>query len=282
MTPPRSRQIPNRIRHGAAALLLAVTAALLAPGVATADEPNPPSPEPGSEHGAWAGHSLEDDQAPRITTSVPDVAGGSVAGMDVSGWQGDVDWQRAWADGARFTYVKATEGTGYVNPHFAQQYNGSYDVGMTRGAYHYALPDRSSGAEQAHYFVDHGGGWTPDGRTLPGALDIEYNPYGETCYGLGPAEMSDWLAEFSNTYRDRTGRFPAIYTTTDWWNQCTGGNPDFAPNNPLWIARYSEQVDPLPAGWTYETIWQFDDEGVFPGDQNVFNGDVAQLGRFAG
>ncbi len=49
---------------------------------------------------------------------------------------------------------------------------------MIRGAYHFATPDTTSGAAQANYFVDHGGGWSRDGKTLPGALDIEWNPYG--------------------------------------------------------------------------------------------------------
>src|SRR6058998_1000203 len=51
----------------------------------------------------------------------------TVYGIDVSGWQGNVDWWYWWNQGARFAYTKATEGTGYTNPYFAQQYNGSYD-----------------------------------------------------------------------------------------------------------------------------------------------------------
>ncbi len=63
----------------------------------------------------------------------PAAAAGVVYGMDVSGYQGNVNWSSAYANGARFAYVKATEGTGYTNPYFAQQYNGSYNVGMIRG-----------------------------------------------------------------------------------------------------------------------------------------------------
>jgi len=47
-----------------------------------------------------------------------------------------------------------------------------------------ALPDRSSGAAQAGYFTANSGGRSPDGDTLPPMLDIEYNPYGQTCYGM--------------------------------------------------------------------------------------------------
>lgn len=202
---------------------------------------------------------------------------GLIPGHDVSSHQGDVDWRAAWDAGARFAYVKATEGTGYVNPWFAQQYDGSYGVGMIRGAYHFARPDVSGGAAQANYFVDHGGGWSPDGRTLPGALDAEYNPYGETCYGLDPVAMSLWLRDFSDTYRARTGRYPVIYTSAKWWDQCTGGNTGFGPNNPLWVPYYSDTVGALPAGWTHQTIWQFADVGPLPGDQDRFDGPLEQL-----
>src|ERR1041384_4937248 len=53
----------------------------------------------------------------------------TVAGIDVSGYQGNVNWTSYWNAGKQFAYVKATESTGYVNPYFAQQYNGSYNVG---------------------------------------------------------------------------------------------------------------------------------------------------------
>lgn len=212
---------------------------------------------------------------PRTASTLPLVA--SVRGMDVSGWQGNVNWSGAWANGARFAYVKATEGTGYTNPYFAQQYNGSYNVGMIRGAYHFALPDRSSGTTQADYFVNHGGGWSADGKTLPGALDMEYNPYGATCYGLSKAGMASWISAFSSRYRTRTGRYPVIYTSTSWWTQCVGTSGNYSATSPLWVARYSSTVGTLPYAWTYYTFWQFADSGVFPGDQNVFNGAYDRL-----
>ncbi|GAA4881999.1 lysozyme [Saccharopolyspora cebuensis] len=269
----RGRRALRRAVASAAALLAAL--AFAAPAVA-ADQPATPRLDPDDPRGAWAGYSVGGGTpAPRARSAV------GVAGMDVSGHQPHVDWQRAWADGARFAYVKATEGTGFRSSTFDAQYRGSYDVGMVRGAYHFALPDRSSGAAQAHYFVDNGGAWTPDGRTLPGALDIEHNPYGQMCYGLDPAAMSRWIADFSNTYHSRTGRFPVIYTTASWWNHCTGANPDFGANNPLWMARYAPQPGELPAGWTHRTIWQHSDRGVFPGCQDAFNGDYAALRGFA-
>jgi GH25 family lysozyme M1 (1,4-beta-N-acetylmuramidase) len=230
-----------------------------------------------------AGSNFAGSQVARVEgmgAASPRVALDGALGHDVSGHQGAVDWSAARAGGAQFVYVKATEGNGYTSPQFAQQYDGSYGVGMIRGAYHFARPDVSSGADQAGYFLAHGGGWSGDGKTLPGALDMEYNPYGDACYGKDPAAMSAWIADFSNTYRSRTGRFPAIYTSTSWWNKCTGGNAGFGAN-PLWIARYNDVVGALPVSWGHQTIWQYANSGNLPGDQNLFNGAAAQLARFA-
>ena len=202
----------------------------------------------------------------------------SVPGMDVSRYQGNVNWQAAYDNGARFAYIKATERNNYVNPYFAQQYNGSYNVGMIRGAYHFAIPSATSGTVQANYFVDHGGGWSADGKTLPGALDIEYNPYsGGTCYGLSQQAMVNWINAFSTRYYQRTGRYPTIYTSTSWWSQCTGNLGNFSSTNPLWVARYSSSVGTLPYPWGIYTFWQFSDSGTFPGDQNRFNGAYSRL-----
>ena len=75
---------------------------------------------------------------------------------------------------------------------------------MIRGAYHFAIPNWSSGADQARYFVQNGGGWSPDGYTLPPVLDFEFNPYagrtingfyfGNTCYDMSPGQLAAGFA----------------------------------------------------------------------------------------
>ncbi|MEV0283384.1 MULTISPECIES: lysozyme [unclassified Kribbella] len=198
----------------------------------------------------------------------------TVEGIDVSSHQGNVNWTTQWNNGKRFAYVKATEGTSYKNPYFAQQYNGSYNVGMIRGAYHFALPNNSSGATQANYFATNGGGWSGDGKTLPGALDIEYNPYGATCYGLSQSAMVSWIRDFLTTYKSRTGRDAVIYSNLDWWTRCTGNTTAFNTTNPLWVARYASSPGTLPGGWPFYTFWQWTST---PLDQNRFNGDMTRL-----
>ncbi|KAJ3571789.1 hypothetical protein NP233_g3512 [Leucocoprinus birnbaumii] len=202
-------------------------------------------------------------------------------GIDISHYQGSVNFNTAKANGVEFVYMKATEGTSYTDPLFSEHYTGATNAGLIRGSYHFARPDVSSGATQANYFLAHGGGWSADGITLPGALDIEYNPYGATCYGLSHSAMVAWVKDFSNTYHSKTGRFPVIYTTTDWWTQCTGNASGFQNDNPLWIARYASSIGALPAGYSYATFWQYADSGSNPGDQDIFNGDSAGLGRMA-
>jgi hypothetical protein len=150
---------------------------------------------PQDDHSGWEiDGRRQPQQAPRTQSS------GSVAGLDVSSHQGAVNWSRVRARGARFAYAKASEGTYYTNPYFARQYEGSHHAGLIRGAYHFAIPSNSSGAAQADFFVAHGGAWSPDGRTLPGMLNMEGNPYGPRCYGLSDAQMVRWIGRFAAEY----------------------------------------------------------------------------------
>ncbi|WP_354214404.1 MULTISPECIES: GH25 family lysozyme [unclassified Arthrobacter] len=219
-----------------------------------------------------------------------------VQGLDVSGHQSNVDWQQQWNMGSRFAYVKASEGSYMTNDLFSSQYQGSRNVGMIRGAYHFAIPNWSSGSEQARYFVQNGGGWTADGYTLPPVLDFEFNPYagrtdipgwwpGNTCYDMSPSQLSSWVRDFGSTMQSLTGRLPVIYTNTNWWNQCLG-NPSGFGDYPLWVAAYpmnpSNNAGAVPTGsWSNYSIWQYSSTGPLAGDSNVWNGDYAALSAFA-
>ncbi|MHA7191139.1 GH25 family lysozyme [Arthrobacter sp. MDT2-16] len=207
-----------------------------------------------------------------------------VLGVDVSSHQANVDWRGAWNQGSRFAYVKATESTNYINPYFVGQYGGSEAVGMLRGAYHFAIPSVSSGAQQANYFLNNGGGWTADGKTLPPLLDVEYNPYaslGNSCYNMSAAQMVSWIRDFSNTVYNRIGRLPMIYTTTDWWNTCTGASRAFA-SHPLHIANYNNSgAGTMPAGWAGYDLWQYTSIGPVVGDWNQWPASLSSLQSFA-
>jgi GH25 family lysozyme M1 (1,4-beta-N-acetylmuramidase) len=201
-------------------------------------------------------------------------------GIDVSSYQGNINWASV-APYIDFSYAKVTEGTYYTNPDFYNQYEGPYYRGVIRGAYHFAIPSNSTGQAQANFFIKHGGGWSSDGRTLPGVLDIEYNPYGSECYRLTRSQMVSWIWNFVHEYAYKEHAYPVIYTTADWWSTCTGNYAGFGAYDPLWIARYAASAGTLPKGWGFYTFWQYAPSGRLPGDQDVFNGSYTRLKALA-
>lgn len=232
---------------------------------------------------AYMGWSLEGEYsgapAPRVAP-LSTLGRPGVQGIDVSGHQPSMNWQREWDRGIRFAYVKATEGNYFRNPLFSAQYSGAYEVGIVRGAYHFGNPDVSGGAEQARYFVEHGGGWSPDGMTLPGVLDIEDDPYGDDdrCFGQTANQLITWINDFATTYKALTGRAAVIYSNPSWWATCTGNSSEFARTNPLWFARWAPSAGALPGGWQHYTFWQYTSD---PFDHDVFNGTLQQLRSYA-
>ncbi|MER5884560.1 GH25 family lysozyme [Streptomyces sp. NPDC001941] len=267
------------------AAVLVPPAAAAGPPPAPRDPSAPPSVRRLDAVGdAWLGAGVTRREGDRTRAVRPTVAQPpGVGGVDVSSWQGDVDWRGLWKAGKRFAYVKATEATSYRNPWFQRQYDGARAAGMVRGAYHFALPDKSDGRRQADYFVAHGGAAARGTHALPGVLDIEWNPYpdGGPCYGLGPARTVAWIRDFTTRYRERTGRAPVIYTSTAWWQQCTGASTAFGAKHPLWIPSYRTAVGDLPAGWRAHTFWQYTEDGEIVGDHDVFDGTERELRALA-
>lgn len=279
-TPPGRRAGTTRTRRLAAGLGVvpaAVTVTMLTATSAGAAPAGVVTPQQGAADHAGSGIAAHERTPDVITSQGATAKVSGLPGLDVSGYQPGINWTTVKNDGAKFAYMKATEGTTYQNPEFSNQYSGSYNVGLVRGAYHFARPDSGSGAAQADYFFANGGGWSADGQTLPGMLDIEYAPSGDTCYGLSQSAMVSWIGDFLNEYHAKSTRWATIYTTTNWWTQCTGNYGGFGANDPLFIARYSSSAGTLPAGWGFYTFWQYADSGTFPGDQDVFNGTADRL-----
>ncbi|RFA20609.1 GH25 family lysozyme [Subtercola boreus] len=291
------------IRSGAVGLVIATTIALggVAHGAA-ADTADGQTPSIDAQNDA-RDHVLGATTADAASGTTSDgstqaqAAGGPnprVLGMDVSGYQPNVDWGSAYTKGARFVFIKATESYNSTNSSFTSQWKGATNAGFLRGAYHFADPFESSGTSQANWFLGHGGAWTPDGKTLPPVLDLEKNTYlkyGDvsvnTCYNLSPAQLTAWARDFSNTVLARTGIRPTIYTNPDFWQTCMAGSTSFGANS-LFLAHWTYDLNTgpgaLPASWSSYSFWQYaDDRGspVFPGDQDVFNGSAAALTAFA-
>lgn len=199
--------------------------------------------------------------------TMPPPADAGALGVDVADYQHSngaaIDWSQVAAAGYKFAFVKATEGDYYANPYYASDLAQAKAAGLYVTGYHFAIPNVSDGASQADYALANGG-YAPDGRTLPLALDIEYNPYGAECYGLTPAQMVSWISVFTAEVQRVTSQQPVIYTTADWWDTCTGDSTAFGPD-PLWVAGYVSGGPPIPAGWGKWTFWQYTSRGSVPG-----------------
>jgi GH25 family lysozyme M1 (1,4-beta-N-acetylmuramidase) len=262
---------------------------VIAPPLSAIAVPHPDLDYMGSSLPASERAAVSQPRAKAMTAQAAAAVPTGTPGLDVSHYQNQVDWNSAASNGARFTYVKATEGTTYLDPQFTANYNGSANVGLKRSAYHFGLPDQASGVDQATFFVAHGGGWSNDGKTLPPALDIEYNPYSTAdwagwCYNRTPAQITAWINDFVTTVHAQVHRWPVIYTTRGWWSHCTGGDTTIPANSPLWIEPVASDAGGppgMPAGWSAYTFYQWAHSGTFPGDQDVFAGTVSQLAAFA-
>jgi GH25 family lysozyme M1 (1,4-beta-N-acetylmuramidase) len=214
--------------------------------------------------------------APRAAAQVrpaglPSVAS-TVEGIDVASFQhpsgAAIQWSQVASDGYKFAFIKATEGSYYVNPYYASDASGAQSAKLLTAPYAFAIPNYSGGALQADYALDHAN-YAADGHTLPLILDIEYDPYKipdgtNDCYGLSQPAMVAWITAFVKEATRRIGQPPVIYTTAGWWTTCTGNSAAFTAD-PLWVASYSSSpVVPTPWNGTW-TYWQYTNSATPPG-----------------
>ncbi|WP_275408129.1 GH25 family lysozyme, partial [Actinoplanes octamycinicus] len=217
-----------------------------------------------------------------LTPASADAAptGYSVTGIDVSHYQGTINWSSVADAGTDFAYAKATEGTNYTDPTYSANRTGARANSIYFGAYHFARPDQGDPRGQADRLVNTSQ-YSSDGRTLPPMLDIEWASGQATCFGLSTSSMVSWISQFLDQVRVRTGQKAMIYTNPNWWNPCTGNTTAFG-SYPLFHSRYADTPGALPSGWSQFTLWQYTSSGSVPGvsggvDRDVFNGTLAQL-----
>ena len=207
-------------------------------------------------------------------------AASAITGIDVSRYQHNpsVNWTKVKADNVSFTFIKATEGSGYVNSYFASDWKNAKQAGIYRGAYHFARPSVGSAQRQAQYFVSHAGTFQAVGD-LPPVLDLESSG------GLGVAKLRTWTATWLQTVKTLTGRTPIIYTGPYFWESAMGNSTAFHAY-PLWIAHYTSTQPRVPGGWPRWTFWQKSSTGRVSGitgavDIDRFYGTRAQLAALA-
>lgn len=187
--------------------------------------------------------------------------------------------------GACFVYIKASGGVKVTNDYLATQKQEAAAAGLFTGTYELAAPNTGTGAQQATWYLQHGGGWTADGRTLPPMLDMEVNPAATStqtalrCYNLSPAAMRSWIQQYSATIEKATGRLPLIYANQDFWGSCVSNSSAFVANQ-LFVASYKSTSTPvMPGGFPRWAMWQYSQttNAPYPGDQDRFNGTLSSL-----
>lgn len=183
-------------------------------------------------------------------------------GIDVSHYQGTVNWSNVAADGVTFAMIKASEGTGYKDPMFVSNWAGCKNNNIRCGGYHYFLPTDSF-LKQADLLTDQlsAAGFDP-ASDLPPAIDCEdMEGVSASTYIYALKEM---LAMLQRTLRCT----PMIYVSPAFW-QALGG-PDFT-EYPLWVANYTSASQPeVPAPWKSYAMWQYSEDGQIQG----VDGDV--------
>ena len=199
--------------------------------------------------------------------STPLLAGYSVHGIDVSAYQGHIDWPEVARQRVRFAFIKASEGATLRDARFGRNWREARAAGIVSGAYHYYLPNRDGG-RQAALFIK-----TVPLRSgdLPPVLDVEAPRFHDVA--ALRRGVRAWLAAVQAHYGVR----PILYSNYTFYQRYLAGHFD---DYPLWLAHYEVARPALPAErWI---IWQHSDEAYVPGirgpvDFNVFQGSYEAL-----
>lgn len=215
--------------------------------------------------------------APRYGDSDPvdDWEGGAphgfpVHGIDVSKYQGTIDWPAVRNAGIAFAFIKATEGGDRFDERFKKYWRGAGQAGIPRSAYHFYYFCRPA-IEQADWFIRN----VPRERgTLPHVLDMEWNAHSPTCQLRPPAQV---VRREMNIFLDRIerhyGKRPIIYTTVDFHEENLAGH---MRDEVFWLrsVKAHPRVTYPGRNWAF---WQYTGTGRVPGiagdtDINVFAG----------
>jgi lysozyme len=194
-------------------------------------------------------------------------------GVDVSHWEGTIDWQAAKGNPS-FAYYKCTDGIKFVDDQFLHNRQGCAEAGLAHAPYHYYQPALDP-ITQAEHFIHTAG--------------KDYKRY---IVDLEQPERDENITQKLQTFLERvellTASRPAIYTSAGYWNEFVHPKPDWASSYDLIVAHYTLAHQPLlPIGWNTWRIWQFSDFWNFPGcaeqaDADWFNGNLEECNTWFG
>ncbi len=197
----------------------------------------------------------------------------AVHGVDVSRWQGEIDWPQLRTQGANFAYIKVTDGGDHLDPMFRKNWRKAEDAGLKRGAYHFFYWCLNAG-EQADWFIRnvpkvHG--------ALPPVIDVEYNGESSCKLHHSPEKIRKKIQIFIDKLERHYGQRPVIYTTPDFYRDNLRGH---FHNYPFWLRAVAEPPHKVYPGRNW-VFWQYSGSGLSQGvdgkiDLNVFRGSEAK------
>jgi lysozyme len=202
-----------------------------------------------------------------------------IQGIDVSKYQGDVNWNAVADSGVKFAWIKATEGGDHVDAKFQANWEAAKAVGIPRGAYHFVYWCRSP-LEEVRWFEQN----VPvEADALPPVLDVESDSESKTCHRhleqrQTIADMKLMLEEMERYF----GKRPVIYTSVDFYEAILsdGAFADY----PMWV-RSTKHHPSVRYGSRPWVFWQYQADGRIPGiagkvDRNVFHGSESEWREF--
>jgi len=196
----------------------------------------------------------------------------TLRGIDVSYYQGNVDWAKVKAAGQSFAFARVSDGIDHPDTKFAQNWPAMKKAGVVRGLYQFFRPAKDVTAQVDLLIskLDAAGGLSPG--DLPPVLDLESD--GGLPAATVVARAKSWLTQIENKY----GVKPIVYTAA-FMSNVIGTN---FTGYTLWVANYKTTCPTMPSGWTDWQFWQDSDTGKVDGvtgavDTNFFNGGLADL-----
>lgn len=189
-------------------------------------------------------------------------------GIDVSSWQGNIDFSQVKASGIEIVYIKSSEGFRSVDSYFEQNYINAKNAGLKVGFYHYVTARSVEDAvRQANFFVSTISGKNPDCK-----LAMDFESFGS----LNREEINQIALTFMQTVQNASGKDVIIYS--DEYNANNTFNSSLA-TYPLWVAQYEVSEPTVRNHWSNWAGWQYTDKGEIPGissyvDRDKFTNEV--------
>jgi GH25 family lysozyme M1 (1,4-beta-N-acetylmuramidase) len=217
-------------------------------------------------------------------------------GLDVSHFQGNIDWNAVRNAGIKFTFAKATEGVDFVDVNFHQYMAGAIAAGVPIGPYHFGRLNSgetipTDAIDEANDFVDAiQQYYNSPGMVLRPVPDYEQLPNDPVSPSV-KAYVSKWIRDFSGVVQQRLGFTPIIYTCCGFGTS-TFLEPDIAQHD-LWIRKitggdvFNPNSPPTASDmgiWSDWTFWQWSANGnvagISPVDRDAFEGSMEQLAQY--